>query len=108
VFERAARGLAYVERATTGLRVHADELRLEQAVRNLLDNAVRHGTPPVRLTADRTGDTVTIRVRDHGPGPGNGSGLGLSIVSRIAAAHGGSARLVPAEPGTTAELVIRG
>jgi signal transduction histidine kinase len=106
VLARAARGYA-VERAPTGLSVHADGLRLEQAVRNLIDNAARHGAPPVKLTADRADGVVTVRVRDHGGGPGNGSGFGLQIVDRIAKAHDGSARLVPADPGTTAELVIR-
>ncbi len=106
VLARAARGYE-VERVPTGLRVHADELRLEQAVRNLVDNAFRHGSPPVTLTAERGDGALTIRVRDHGRGAGPpGAGLGLSIVDRIAAAHGGSARLMPAAPGTLAELIL--
>jgi signal transduction histidine kinase len=94
-----------------GLRVVADPARLEQAVANLVDNALRHGGRRVELTASRAGDAVELHVRDDGPGfpedfvasaferftradPARGrggTGLGLAIVAAIAHAHGGSA-----------------
>jgi two-component system, OmpR family, sensor kinase len=92
--------------------VRADRLRLEQALANLLDNALRHGAGTVHLRAKTSNGHVEIHVRDDGGGfpppylgqaferftrpqtgrAGEGSGLGLSIVRAIAEAHGGTAR----------------
>jgi heavy metal sensor kinase len=89
-----------------------DRLRLEQALGNLVDNALRHGRGTVRLAAETHDGEVDLRVADEGPGfaddvlpvaferftredeaRGNGaSGLGLAIVDAIARAHGGSAQ----------------
>ena len=89
-----------------------DRLRLEQALGNLVDNALRHGKGTVRLAAEARDRKVDLRVADEGPGfaddvlpvaferftredeaRGNGaSGLGLAIVDAIARAHGGSAQ----------------
>jgi len=89
-----------------------DRLRLEQALGNLVDNALRHGKGTVRLAAEARDREVDLRVADEGPGfaddvlpvaferftredeaRGNGaSGLGLAIVDAIARAHGGSAQ----------------
>jgi two-component system sensor histidine kinase MprB len=87
---------------------HAQRHLLERAITNLLDNAAKfdHTDRPIELTAQ----AGRIAVRDHGPGiaPADlgrvfdrffrsvdarsapGSGLGLSIVTEVAAAHGGS------------------
>ena len=101
-------------RATEPLVVIGDDMRLRQALDNVLRNAVVHtpdGTPiDVNLSA-RDGHAI-IDVVDHGPGipagqveriferfhradPGRsrdqgGSGLGLSIASAIVTAHGGT------------------
>jgi len=88
--------------------VSGQRLLLERAITNLLDNAAKFDQTdqPIELSALRG----RIAVRDHGPGiaPADldhvfdrffravaarsqpGSGLGLSIVTEIAAAHGGS------------------
>jgi signal transduction histidine kinase len=107
------------------LRVPIDPLRARQALGNLVDNALRHGTGEIRLAARRHDDAVEIDVSDDGPGfspelrahaferfaRGNsnrsvdGTGLGLTIVRAIAEAHGGSATIMdtPA-PGATLRL----
>jgi signal transduction histidine kinase len=95
--------------AADGLVVHGDPLRLEQALGNLLDNAIRHGGPAIELAAEKRNGAVRLHVRDDGPGfPGElaaferftrgdsargrgGAGLGLAIVAAIARAHGGTA-----------------
>jgi two-component system, OmpR family, phosphate regulon sensor histidine kinase PhoR len=90
---------------------------LEQAVINLLDNAVKYSPAgqTVRLEAERTADEVVIRVIDHGCGISRdhlpriferfyrvdkarsrklgGTGLGLAIVKHIAQVHGGRAEV---------------
>ena len=87
----------------------ADSLRLEQALGNLVDNALRHGGGTVILSAARRDARVELHVTDQGPGfpqeflgraferftradeargPG-GAGLGLAIVEAVARAHRG-------------------
>jgi signal transduction histidine kinase len=87
----------------------ADRLRLEQALGNMVDNALRHGGGRVTLSAEARNGTTELHVLDEGRGfpdgfvvhaferfsradPGaGGSGLGLAIVETIASAHGGQA-----------------
>jgi len=98
--------------APNGLSVNADRVRLEQALGNLVDNALRHGSGSVTLRAAPVDGCVELHVQDEGPGfphayldhaferftqpdPGResaGAGLGLSIVRMIAEAHGGTAQ----------------
>jgi signal transduction histidine kinase len=102
-----------IEPAAADLEVEADRLRLEQALTNLIDNALRHGDGEIQLrvdAVDRDG-RVSLHVSDRGSGippefvarafdrfsradvarAGGGSGLGLAIVDAIARAHGGRA-----------------
>jgi heavy metal sensor kinase len=98
--------------APQGVKVLGDGLRLEQALGNLVDNALRHGAGTILLGAERHDGGIELRVTDEGPGfpaaflprafdrfaqadearGGAGSGLGLAIVEAIAEAHGGTAR----------------
>jgi two-component system, OmpR family, sensor kinase len=117
--------------APDGLCFAADSLRVEQAVGNLVDNALRHGGRRIELGAAAAGDAIELRVRDNGPGFSpdfvvvafqrftradsargrGGAGLGLAIVAAIADAHdgavaarnrpGGGADVSITLPGTT-------
>jgi len=95
--------------ADPALRLHADPLRLEQALGNLLDNAFRYGDGTICLEGIRRDGHVEVHVLDGGPGfppdflgraferfsradaarTRGGSGLGLAIVNSIMAAHDG-------------------
>jgi two-component system, OmpR family, sensor kinase len=93
------------------LAFDGDRLRLEQALGNLVENALRHGEGRVVVRARGVEGRMELSVRDEGPGfpeefvarafdrftradpahGGSGAGLGLAIVDAIARAHGGSA-----------------
>ncbi|HSJ16769.1 MAG TPA: ATP-binding protein [Solirubrobacterales bacterium] len=108
------------------LDAELDVLRIEQAVGNLVDNALRHGSGNVRLAARRDDGAVVVEVTDAGEGfpagfeetaferftradhgrSGGGAGLGLAIVQAIAAAHGGRATIAVGERSTVVCLSI--
>jgi two-component system OmpR family sensor kinase len=91
--------------------VTADRLRLEQALGNMVDNAVRYGDGLITLASARRAGSVEVHVGDEGQGfppaflgraferfsrgddmrSTSGSGLGLAIVAAVALAHGGTA-----------------
>jgi len=119
-------GRSVVVEAPSDLAVSVDRMRLEQALINLVENALRHGAGTVLLTAVRSPDAVEVHVMDEGPGfaagfipraferfsrsdasrSGGGAGLGLSIVDVIARAHGGSAH-AGNRPGGGADVWLR-
>jgi signal transduction histidine kinase len=108
-----------------GLQLPLDRKWLSEAVRQLVDNAVKFSPAEtsIEVTADADGHQVTIEVGDHGPGipleqreavfekygtwrpdgyeEVNGSGLGLFLVRGIVAAHGGDVTIDDAPGGGT-------
>ena len=101
--------------------VRCDPQLIEQAVSNLIGNAVRHsGSDEILVTVECDGKIARVVVEDHGVGippehaariferfhrvdparaaETGGAGLGLAIVRQIARLHGGDVTLTPAEP----------
>ena len=131
VRERYARRAAEAGRslelqADDRLELSADRLRAEQALGNLVENALRHGRGRILLQARRRNGRVELHVRDEGPGfapefiehafepftrgdparAGAGAGLGLAIVDVIARAHGGAAHAANRDGGADAWLAL--
>ncbi|MHB0978935.1 MAG: sensor histidine kinase [Thermoleophilia bacterium] len=117
VRERFAGRAVYLGRdisatAPSDLTVVADRIRLEQALSNLVENALRHGAGHVSLVGETHHAAAEIHVLDRGPGfapdflpraferftrsdearSGGGAGLGLAIAAVIVQAHGGTIR----------------
>lgn len=110
--------------------VRGDKRRLEQVLRNLLDNARRYAGGATRVSAERADGTVTVYVDDRGPGvseddrerifdrftrssnaarrgPGAvGTGLGLALVREHVHAHGGQTWATDA-PGGGARFAVQ-
>ena len=108
-----------------------DAARMRLLLRNLLDNALRHGSdalqaPEVHLSVGEQG--VNVLVRDHGPGVPDadlprlaepffrpdaartraqgGVGLGLHLCKLVALAHGGTVTLENGKPGLAVTVVL--
>ncbi len=118
--EHAAEGVVFEREIDEALpAVQADPVLLERVLANLVSNAVRYAgsAGPIRVRADRLGQTVEVRVIDHGPGvddaqreqmfapfqrlgdrdaAGGGIGLGLAVARGFAQALGATL-----EPDTT-------
>jgi two-component system OmpR family sensor kinase len=123
------RGVGIDVRVPHELRADVDELRMRQALGNLLDNGLRYVPSGGRMSiaADRRDGSLRLEVRDTGPGfppeflavafeafarpdasrsrPGGGTGLGLAIVAAVAEAHGGTAEAANL-PGGGAVVVL--
>lgn len=101
------------------LRALADSHLLRQILSNYVTNALKYGSPPIRLEARAANGSVEIRVCDHGQGVPEefvprlferfararradsdveGTGLGLSIVHGLAQAQHGDVWYEPNEP----------
>ncbi len=110
--------------------VELDPGRMEQALRNLLENALRYAPrgSVIRVSGRRLGSVLRFIVEDSGPGfaPGfldrafepfargeaeasgtTGAGLGLAIVRAVALAHGGSASAENTPNGPRMTLDVR-
>lgn len=107
--------------------IHADPRLLRRLLRNLLENASRHGRAPTQVRITRDSSTATITVWDAGSGvppsefenvfrpfyqpsggrqrAGGGTGLGLSLVRQIARRHGGDARCALMSDGRSSFVV---
>ena len=99
--------------------MHGDPRLLRRLLRNLLENAHRHGVPPASVQITCAHGVATLRVWDKGPGvpdpefervfepffrrrgtlDNTGAGLGLALVRQIARRHGGEARCVLMKDG---------
>jgi two-component system OmpR family sensor kinase len=131
--EEAARAgveMRAVGAASPAFEVDGSARLLRRMIRNLIENAVKHGAPPVevevRHVAGDGGAALTIAVHDHGPGiplplrervfepffrpdgraeEAGSWGLGLSLVRQIARRHGGEVSCGASAEGVTTFVV---
>ena len=91
---------------------------------NLADNAMRHKSSTLELSAKRLGNLLRVNIIDNGEGVSSnnraqifdsffttrrdsgGTGMGLAIVRAMLDAHGGAIRLIDSDQGTAFELTI--
>jgi signal transduction histidine kinase len=102
-----------------------DPFVVEQAVQNLVDNALRYTSGEVRVSLDHYRDSVVITVTDSGPGMdqsrldlivqplgridenvNSGTGFGLHIVRTLVADHGGRLEIATEPGGTTIQVCL--
>ncbi len=120
-----------LETEIASVGVHADRVRVEQIVENLLSNALKY-TPAggwIRIAVRQQGDSAVLEVTDSGVGMSpelshrvfdlfvqgesklersyGGLGLGLTLVRRLAELHGGSAEAFSEGPGHGSRFVVR-
>ena len=99
------------------LQVRLDGAGLERALRNLIDNAIHHGQPPVAIQAWASESTLVLEVQDQGvphesslvplPHPEarpSHKGLGLDIVERFCRQHQGKLLLIRSKEAFVAQM----
>ena len=107
--------------------LQGDPRLLRRLLRNLLENAYRHGVPPVHVTIAAETGMARLLVWDQGPGipeeefervfepfyrrrntrDNSGAGLGLALIRQIARRHGGEARCVlRGDGGSSFEITL--
>jgi signal transduction histidine kinase len=129
-------GVALTVQAEDGLKIRGNRELIGQAIANLVDNALKYGSPnkgadtqakpDVVIKAQRAGRSVSLTVADRGPGiaPSDrarvldrfvrlegsrsrpGSGLGLSLAAAVARMHGGTVDLEDNQPGLRVRLTL--
>lgn len=100
---------------------------LRRLIRNLIENAMKHGAPPVAVSVRQEDAEIVLTVSDEGPGvtkelaeqvfepfhrgpsrgKWGGSGLGLALVRSIAEKHAGNVRFEPGPDGRLNRVVTR-
>lgn len=122
-------GFTFSRSIAAGIQIHGNASRLQRAVYNLLDNAVRHAGADqwIGVTLKSDGQTASVEISDHGSGiapddiehiwekyytnrqrRGKGvSGLGLAIVKQTVTMHNGKCE-VSSEPdkGSTFRILL--
>ena len=129
IVDVAAADLAVVQiDVPVGTMADIDPHAFDRIVTNLVTNAFRYGTPPVRVHADQTDRHFRLTVEDEGDGVSSdfvpdlferftrgdgsrvitaGTGLGLAIARSYARAHGGDLVYEDAEPhGARFRLIL--
>jgi len=109
------------------LHIKGDRLMLQEAVLNLLTNALTHAGPDlskIEISATQDDSWVKIMIEDDGQGiepekladamvrfgqlnAGPGSGLGLSIAAKVLENHAGLLKLTPAKQGLRATMLLQ-
>lgn len=111
--------------------IYGDPKLLRRLVRNLIENAIKHGAAPVKVRVTRLDEDgksgAVLTVSDNGPGISadladqvfepfhrgpsrgkvGGSGLGLALVRSIAERHGGSVRFEAGSEGRLNKVVVK-
>jgi signal transduction histidine kinase len=129
---RRVRQITTLSISTAGVqptRVWGDPAMLRRLVRNIVDNALRFANEEVSFSTRYVGPMAEICVHDDGTGvdvanserlfqrfvrtdaarsrTSGGTGLGLPIVAEIAQRHGGEARFIEVESGSTMRIRLR-
>ena len=119
-------GVASLAEGGEPVEIEGDATLIRRLIRNLMENAVKHGRPPVRIAVTRNGMRARIAVSDCGEGIApaerervfepfyrpagrselsGGWGLGLSLVRQIAERHGGGG-VCEVEPDGGSRFVV--
>lgn len=108
------------------LTVRGDLVFISEAIKNLVDNAMKHGGSDLSriwVGTEQHGTMAEVTVADDGRGlspdmaelafsrfsqvePSDGSGLGLAIALSVAEQHGGTLRINPSESGASLTIVF--
>ncbi len=127
--DRAAQKQLHFVVTGDGARIHGDAMRIQQAIANLLDNAIKYGGEgtSIDIQVSGTADRGIVRITDHGEGIApeerdrifrrfyridksrsqeiGGSGLGLAITKHLVLQHRGNIE-VESAPGKGATFVV--